>query len=211
MPTNTHDMLLVHRVFRREFGRMPGLIRAAAGNTKRSAVVGAYASEIVHVLHVHHHGEDIHLYPLLEQRVSFEQELVDRMEAQHKEVSDHLDAIEADLTVWSSSADAGVGERIASRIEQMMPTLDIHLAEEEDLILPIAAEHVTPEEWGKLAEHGLGALKPNRRMVVLGHILADTSPEEFAEFSAELPPPVRLLYKLFGKRKYEKEMAAVLG
>ena len=209
--TNTNDMLLLHRTFRREFGRMPDLVRAAAGDTTRSTVVGSHATEMIGILHVHHHGEDLHLYPLLYERVSFEKELIDRMEKQHSDVSDALDAIESDLPAWTRTADAATGERIANRIEQMMPTLVEHLAEEEQYVLPIAATAVSQAEWDKMAEHGLGALAPKRRLVILGHILADTSPEEFAEFSAVLPPPVRWLYRLVGKRQYRKEIAAIVG
>ena len=70
--TDTSDMLLLHRMFRREFARTPSLVRQAAGSRERAAIVGPYALEMLGLLHVHHHGEDELLYPLLQERVSLQ-------------------------------------------------------------------------------------------------------------------------------------------
>lgn len=209
--TNTNDMLLLHRTFRREFARMPDLLRRAGSDHRRAALVGSHALEMVGLLHVHHHGEDLHLYPLLRERAGLDRELLDRMEAQHLEVGDALEAIQADLATWADTADGPTGERIAERIERVLPVLDEHLAEEERHVLPLAARTVSQTEWDKMAEHGLGAIAPKRRLVILGHILADASPGELAEFTAVLPAPVRFLYRVVGRRQYHKEISAITG
>ncbi len=209
--TDTSDMLLLHRMFRREFSRMPSLVRQAAGSRERAAIVGPYALEMRGLLHVHHHGEDELLYPLLQERVSLQQDLLERMDAQHRVVGDALDVIEADLETWTTTADPAIGERIAELIEEMVPVLDEHLTEEEEQVLPLAAVHLTQAEWDRMAEHGLGALPKSRRLVILGYILADTTPQELADFCTVLPTPVRVLYKLAGKRQYQKEAARIAG
>ena len=59
MSIDAVDMMVVHRVFRREFQDMPGLIAAvAAGDTARAKVVGDHVKFMVDALHRHHAAED---------------------------------------------------------------------------------------------------------------------------------------------------------
>lgn len=51
---DTHEMVLIHRVLRREFGQLPRLFRAAAGDRARSKVIGAHAREMLTFLHTPH-------------------------------------------------------------------------------------------------------------------------------------------------------------
>lgn len=60
---DTHEMVLIHRVIRREFGQLPRLFRAAANDRARSEVIGPHAREMLHFLHTHHTGEDELLWP----------------------------------------------------------------------------------------------------------------------------------------------------
>ncbi|MEU1492989.1 hypothetical protein ABZ456_22350 [Streptomyces sp. NPDC005776] len=48
-------MVLVHRVLRREFGRLPRLFRAVDGDRARSEVIGAHAREMLTFLHLIEH------------------------------------------------------------------------------------------------------------------------------------------------------------
>ena len=55
----THDMVLIHRVFRREFGLLPAAIGAVTTDDRdRAAVVAAHAREQIDFLHHHHRNED---------------------------------------------------------------------------------------------------------------------------------------------------------
>ncbi|MFE9859731.1 hemerythrin domain-containing protein [Streptomyces sp. NPDC005780] len=147
---DTHEMVLIHRVLRREFGQLPRLFRDAAGDRARSKVVGAHARGMLSFLHTHHTGEDELLFPLLRERASLDQKLMHRMDAQHAQVDDAVTAVDAELPAWTASADAATGERMAAGIDAMMPTLIEHLAEEEQEILPIASVTLTQSEWDAL-------------------------------------------------------------
>jgi hypothetical protein len=52
-PVDTHEMVLIHRVIRREFGQLPRLFRSAANDRARSEVIGAHARQTLHFLHTH--------------------------------------------------------------------------------------------------------------------------------------------------------------
>lgn len=208
---DTHEMVLIHRVLRRELGRLPRLFRAAAGDRARSKVIGAHAREMLTFLHTHHTGEDELLFPLLRERAALDPELMDRMDAQHAQVDDAVTAIDAELPTWTASADAAAGERMAARVGTMMPTLIEHLAEEEQEILPIVSVTLTQSEWDALGKHGMSAIPLTRRLVILGHITEETDDAERRRFMKILPAPARLAYKLIGHRQFTRETTTIRG
>jgi hemerythrin-like domain-containing protein len=208
---DTHEMVLIHRVVRREFGQLPRLLRTAAHDRARSKVIGAHAREMLDFLHTHHTGEDELLFPLLRERTALDPELMDRMDAQHAQVDAAVTAIDAELPAWTANADAAAGERMAAVIDAMMPTLIDHLAEEEQKILPIASATVTQSEWDALGKHGMSAIPLTRRLIILGHITEETDNAERQRFLQVVPTPVRLVYKLIGRRQFTRETAVIRG
>ena len=208
---DTHEMVLIHRVIRREFGQLPRLFRSAADDRARSKLIGAHAREMVHFLHSHHTGEDELLFPLLRERAVLDPELMDRMDAQHAQVNDAVAAISAELPAWTTSADIAAGERMAARIDATMPTLIDHLAEEEQKLLPIVSVTLTQNEWDALGKHGMSAIPLTRRLVILGHITEETDDAERQKFLQVVPAPARLAYKLIGHRQFTRETAAIRG
>ena len=205
---DTRDMLLIHRVIRRETGRLPGLIRSAA-DPERAALIAAHASEMLDFLHTHHTGEDQLLWPVLRPRVSLDGELINRMEAQHAQIAEGVTDVRRDLPVWAKSADPATGERMATRLEWVSDVLNAHLAEEEERILPLVATHISQQEWDALGEHGFAAVPVKRRLVILGYILQGTDDTERKRFMQRVPPPARIAYTLVGRRQYAREAAAI--
>jgi hemerythrin-like domain-containing protein len=208
---DTHEMVLIHRVIRREVGQLPRLFRAAAGDRARSKLIGAHAREMLDFLHTHHTGEDELLFPLLRKRTTLDPDLMDRMDAQHAQVNDTVTALNADLPMWTATADASTGEKMAARIEVTMPALIDHLAEEEQKLLPIVSATLTQNEWDALGKHGMSAIPLTRRLVILGHITEETDDAERQRFMQVIPAPARLAYKLIGHRQFTRETTAIRG
>ncbi|MBS2532190.1 hemerythrin domain-containing protein [Catenulispora sp. NF23] len=208
---DTHEMVLIHRVIRREFGRLPRLFRSAADDRARSKVVGAHAREMLDFLHTHHTGEDELLFPLLRKRTTLDPDLMDRMDAQHAQVDDTVAALNAELPAWTATADAATGEKMAARIEATLPTLIDHLAEEEEKLLPVVSATLTQSEWDALGKHGMSAIPLTRRLVILGHITEEADDAERQQFMQVVPAPARLAYRLIGHRQFTREAAALRG
>jgi hemerythrin-like domain-containing protein len=202
-------MVLIHRVIRREFGQLPRLFRSAANDRARSKVIGAHTREMLDFLHTHHTGEDELLFPLLRKRTTLEPDLMDRMDAQHAQVDDTVTAVNAELPVWTATADAATGEKMAARIEATMPTLIDHLAEEEQKLLPVVSVTLTQSEWDALGKHGMSAIPLTRRLVILGHITEEADDAERQRFMQVIPAPARLAYKLIGHRQFTRETTAL--
>ena len=85
---DTHEMVIIHRAFRRESRLLAALIAAVpAGDTARARVLAAHFRWYQLGVHHHHTGEDELIWPLLLARVDLEADVVVRMEAQHERVA----------------------------------------------------------------------------------------------------------------------------
>ena len=207
---DTQEMVVVHRVFRREFRLAPQIVGSVAdGDLERARVVTAHLTEMGTMLHHHHTGEDELVWPKLNERVQVSADLVSRMEEQHEQVAVLMHRIDELLPRWSATASAGVRDELAAVLAELSPALDAHLDEEEREVLPLVGQHFTLAEWNEIGARGRAGIPKPRMLVVLGHILEETSPEERAAFLGHAPPPARLLYKLVGQRKFEREVAVL--
>ncbi|WP_176993439.1 hemerythrin domain-containing protein [Nonomuraea jiangxiensis] len=202
------EMVVVHRVFRRELKLMPELIRRATpGDTERAARLASFVNEILDGLHHHHEAEDKLLWPLLLDRVVFEVDLVNAMERQHERVASHIEALRGPLGAWGRSGEGG--GRVAGVLDRLHDDLVVHLDQEEERILPLVAEHITKEEWDRLSEYGRSHLSKDRLLFQLGALLEDASHWERQAFLDLLPLPARVLWAVVGKRQYRKEIARI--
>ncbi len=203
---DVQEMVIVHRMFRREYRFASVLVRGvAAGDRTRAAVVAAHLSELTVLLHHHHQGEDDLVWPRLHARTPMSSELVHRMESQHEQVGELLGRLDELLPAWAAEPGLPQRESLAETLDALAPALEAHLDEEEREILPLVEQHLTAAEWNELGERAVAAIPKARMMVLLGYILEGTSPSERQTMLGVLPPPVRLIYKAVGQRKHVKE------
>lgn len=205
-----NEMRVIHRAFRREFNAVPGLIRRVPdGNVARMRIVAQHAQFLLTGLHIHHTGEDENLWPLLLERAKPSTELIETMQAQHERVHEHVDRCQRLLDTWLRTASSTDGEELAAAVEQLRRALFEHLDQEEQDILPLAEEYVTVEEWGRLGEHGRDSMARSELPLMFGAILEEADPEERARMMTLLPPPIRLLMRTLGARKYKRYISTV--
>jgi hypothetical protein len=197
-------MIVIHRVFRREFGLAPAQVRnVAVGDRTRSAAVSSHITDLLAGLHHHHEGEDLLLWPRLLARASLHSDLIHRMESQHHALSAALDDVELAVRAWAANAGRADRDRLATALDKVGPLLVEHLGEEEREILPLVRKHLTSSEYRQLGERGSEMFKDRSKLLLfLGMILEEASPQEQTAFLSELPPPARLMWRLLGRRRY---------
>ncbi|MEV6416045.1 hemerythrin domain-containing protein [Kribbella sp. NPDC051718] len=202
---DTHEMVIIHRVFRRELGLLPGLIsQVTVGDTGRAALVGEHLTDIVSSLHHHHEGEDDLLWPPLLATATLEKDLIHRMESQHAALSTALDQIDKLAPAWAATANQADRDALATAVRDASTILEEHMGEEEQQILPLVRQYLTAEQWNKLGERGAKSIEDKRkRLLFLGMILEECSPEEERDFLKKMPAPVRVLWKVVGRRAYD--------
>ncbi|MET8751733.1 hemerythrin domain-containing protein [Streptomyces sp. NPDC004667] len=199
---HTHEMVVVHRVFRRESALLPRLVRAVpSGATDRAAVVADHLAEYMTGLHHHHTVEDETIWPLLHERAA-DRALVTRMEEQHARIDASLTAITGRLPEWRGAAGHEVAQELAAALEEHRAALLEHLDDEERLVLPLVAEHLTVAEWETVGRRGLETVPRNKLMLALGSLLEDATPQEREFFLSRAPLVGRLIWKAFGRRQY---------
>ena len=204
------QMVVIHRVFRREFGLLPALIRGvAADDLDRAKVVADHAAWLLRFVHVHHSGEDEHLWPVLLERVEVEADLIQRMEDQHLHVAALVPRAEAQLPGWAAEPSTERGAELAATFEEIAVVLDEHLGEEESQILPLVETHLPSQEWGRLGQHATASLAPPELMASLAAILEEADDDERAMFTAALPPPVLTMFVEQAEPAYREQMRAL--
>jgi hemerythrin-like domain-containing protein len=201
------QMVVIHRVFRREFGLLPALVRGVIpGDLQRAKAVADHVTGLLRFVHVHHNGEDELLWPVLLERVEVGAELIRRMEDQHLQVAALISRAEQQLPVWAANPSPHRGAELATTFESMASVLDAHLGEEEAQILPLVETHLTVEEWARLGQHATATLAPPDLMASLAAILEEADDDERAMFTAILPPPVLTMFVDQAEPAYRERM-----
>lgn len=206
----TAGMRRIHRFFLWAYEEAPGLVRsAAAGDTARAAYVGDVLGNFDKVLHIHHEGEDLLMYPPMKERAPACALHVAQMLEQHRQVTQRLEAIEPFRLRWMQTADAETGSELAAHYEDLKAVLNIHLRREVTEVMPVVDRVLTENEMKTAAQHGIDQLDKKFLVGYLGMVLATNPPADRREMFKEIPPPVRLAYRLFGRRLYRKQYATL--
>ena len=207
---DVNEMVVIHRVFRRELVAIPQLVRRVhGGDTARARHVTDHVRLILAGLHMHHTGEDEVLWPLLQERAAPSTELIQTMQRQHERVDEYAAQVEPLTTAWESDPSAVRGEQLARTVEQLASALFEHLDLEEREILPLVSRHVTVAEWNSLGQHGQGEMAKRQLPLMFGAVLEETDEEERKRMMATLPAPVRLLLRTVGAWQYRRYITRV--
>lgn len=205
---DVREMLIVHRVFRREFAALPEAIRCVPeGDHARTATVAGHADLILTGLHLHHEAEDEILWPLIASRAPTGSDLTERMEAQHTELASLIGRIEQLLPTWARFARNP--EPLAQLFESLQLILLAHLAEEEAEILPLITAHVTAAEWAKVGAHARRHANISQLPLMFGLALEECDTDERALLLHVLPPPARLLTRPLIEPLYRRYITKV--
>jgi hemerythrin-like domain-containing protein len=204
------QMALIHRILRRGFEQSGDAVRSRP-DAERASAVAEYVQFNLDGLHGHHTSEDENLWPRLHERAAMAHDLVERMEQQHEGLDTSIDRTKRNLVIWSRRPTAEAATELADALDAVLAGLVEHLGEEEEQVVPFIGAHITEAEWEAGGKAAFAKFKPNQRFTALGEMLRAATPDEARRMLAELPLPVRLVWRLVGHPKYERLMARVLG
>ncbi|WP_406470915.1 hemerythrin domain-containing protein [Streptomyces sp. NBC_01615] len=189
-------MYAAHDAFRRDLERLG---KAAADGTAFTPQVRAGWDNFTHQLHIHHTAEDSDLWPRVRREVAGRPQdiaLLAEMEAEHGLLDPQLTAV-----------DAALKDRLVELpelVHALASTLDDHLAHEEASALPLIQEVLTPADWGAFT----GRIRETQGLrgaaVFVPWIVDGIPPADRAAFLGALPPPVRVLNRLFWEAGYRR-------
>jgi iron-sulfur cluster repair protein YtfE (RIC family) len=189
-------MYASHDAFRRDVERLG---KAAADGTAFTPQVRAGWDNFTHQLHIHHTAEDSDLWPRVERKLEGRPQdvaLLAEMEAEHALLDPLLAAVDAALLDRSAE--------LPELVHTLATTLDDHLKHEEESALPLIQEVLTAADWGAFT----GRIRETQGMrgaaVFVPWIIDGIPPADRAAFLGALPPPVRVLNRLFWEAGYRR-------
>jgi hemerythrin-like domain-containing protein len=211
-PIEVRDMGIVHRTLRTTFDESAQLIREAGDAApERIAFLADHVSLTLDLLHVHHHGEDELLWPVLVQRAPDEAEMVRQVADQHSEVETAVEQARALVEAWRTQPDAAHGDALAAALERLTVTLTAHLDDEERLVVPLAAVTMTQDEWNAIGEHARASIPQEQIFLVFGMLLEPLDDDDRNFMLEPMPPEIRQLWTAVGEpgwRQYSAQLRA---
>lgn len=209
---DVRDMLAVHEALDRGLQTAATAIRAADdGDLERARCLGEFLADVLHLLQLHHEGEDELLYPLVRQRDEASALLLARMSQQHESVVSSVASCRDMTACYSASAASADAGALSAEIAVLRSSLTEHVSEEEGEFLSIAARVVTPPEWGALPEHALSHYPGERLWLPLGLVIEALPDDLREEMFEHLPPPVAGMWNGGGSAAFEQEMSTIRG
>jgi hemerythrin-like domain-containing protein len=199
---DVRDMYMAHTMFRREFSLIPGLLRGAPeGDTGRSEVVGVHIDLLCRILHAHHEGEDLLLWPKLHERAGADAaEIVSTMQEHHAAIETALGRANELLPAWRVTALGG--KELADVFDELYVVLGTHMTMEEERILPLAEKYVSAGEWKGLGGHGMEAFSKKELPLCFGLVMYETDPDLVKAVLEDAPLAARLLVPRIAPRKF---------
>jgi hypothetical protein len=192
-------MIAAHDAFRRD---LVSLARAAAAadraDPQRREQVGRGWEVFKRQLHFHHTGEDRLIWPRLAGRLARSEaamSTLEAMEAEHALVDPLLEAVDA------AFADPAGGQ-LAGAVDELVTTLHGHLAHEERDALPLIGTALTAREWRAVGMRLGRANGLSGSSEFFAWMLDGVPAGEAAAVLAELPPPLRVVYRAVWRPRY---------
>ena len=204
------EMALIHRLIRRGFERGKEFV-SAPGSTGRASAVADYVGFHLDGLQAHHSTEDEFIWPVLHERASLSDALIRRMEEQHVGVHDAIETTRRELQVWVATPTEGGSRSLAMALDTVVNRLIEHLAEEERDVVPLIARHITQAEWDEAGKVAFSKFTPRQRFTAMGEMLEASSSTEAARMMAGLPAPIKFIWRLVGRRRYERSITMAGG
>lgn len=205
-PCDTRMMGIVHSALRRDLVRARIVLEDEPALTgARRVALGEQVLWLMHLLHIHHEGEDIGLYPMVIRNDPSTRELADDMDADHHRITPAITALEDAARVYRDGApgsDAGLADAIVRLEDVLLP----HLAREELEMMPIVSGCVTEREWRAWNEEINLKSKSTTYLAEEGHwVLDNLDVESRALVVGQVPPiPRFVLIRLLGGRYRRK-------
>jgi hemerythrin-like domain-containing protein len=210
--TDTHDMVVVHRLFRRESGLVADLITAVEpGDRARASVLAGHLRDYLLALHVHHSAEDDLIWPKLLDRLDAGIETVLRMEAEHARLTRSLEQAATAVDAWEVAAGADERDALVAVLVDHRAVLLEHLDDEETNLLPLASKYLSLAEWQEQGAHMAAHTPASKAPLLLGMALEDADPAERALILSGLPEPARVGWETVGSAQYESYVRLIRG
>ncbi|HEY0539870.1 MAG TPA: hemerythrin domain-containing protein [Actinoallomurus sp.] len=207
------EMFMVHDMFRREFGLMPSVVRGVrAGDRDRTRIVAAHITALTTVLHTHHHGEDVHVWPALLQRGSADvTRVIDLMENQHARIEELAAEVDAALEAWWGGATAECRDALADLLDRLILLIKDHMRLEEERAVPLMEKYITAAEWTTMLQVETGEMDPEALTLGFGMAMYEGDPDIVGAVISTMPAEVQPVIQAIATQAYAAHAELIYG
>jgi hemerythrin-like domain-containing protein len=206
------NMALIHRILRGSFAELAVLVTGVrGGEAARVDAVADHLGFTLDGLTAHHTTEDDLIWPVLLTRAQPSATLIARMEAQHDGLHTSIEEVRRLAYVWRAAPSPDTASVLSAAITGLLDQLTTHLDEEERDVVPLIAKHLSVAEWDHMGESAFAKFTPAQRFTAMGQLLEVASPAEATAMLASLPGPIKLIWRLAGRRRYQRYTEAFRG
>lgn len=207
----TGGMVSVHNALRRALDDTTAQLTAVPDGPQEAQRYLNYLNEVLWLAGAHHDTEDELLAPLLKRRARQHDAALTLITAQHHAVSSCLETAEEAAEQFATAASPDAKKALVNACQALYEILDEHFAAEEQQVLPVAAEVLTPAEWGAMSVTMLEKYAGTRPWLPFGLVYEAMPPELQEQLLAQVPAPVSDMWRSRGADAFASEMAAIRG
>jgi hemerythrin-like domain-containing protein len=210
-PVDIAPMYVIHRAFRRDLDAFAGVVPTVpVADRARWSLVARRFGFFGTVLHKHHHGEDVALWPLLAERGG-DPAVLDALAAEHAGIDPLLASAREDLqSLADGTGDTTTRDRLAGTTAQLRDGLKAHLAHEERDGMALVQQYLTQEDWDRLDREVFSKdYAPREIPAVLGWVVSGLAPQHQKRL-----PGANAAFLAFGRfmaRRFDRREARVFG
>jgi len=99
----------------------------------------------------HHPKEEAFVFAKLRERTDAADRVLDELEKQHQHTENQVARLHQCLESFEAGETGGLAG-FASAVDQFADTMWQHMAMEEKVLLPLAREHLTEQDWARIAD-----------------------------------------------------------
>jgi hemerythrin-like domain-containing protein len=212
-PFDGREMEMMHKMFRREFALMPGLVQNVPdGHRERTQVVADHLAFVNTALHNHHHFEDTFVWPLLLTRGAEDiAPHVRTVQQQHERIERASAEVERALEPWRADAGALPRDRLSHAIDELLPLLTEHMSVEEQYVVPIIEKHVTLAEWNRLLQAGVANVDPTGMPLEFGMMMYEGDPDIVQATISTMPAELRSVIEQIAAEAFASHAELIHG
>jgi hypothetical protein len=211
-PLNMNGMYLMHHGLRRDMGRfLEAIGDLDLADRRLAAALADHFEYVMKLLHVHHTGEDTHLWPLMHRLSPGDGEVLDAMEAEHGLIDEAITASKAGFQRLRETPDEEARQALLVQLRELADRLGQHLAHEETECIPRMMSVIPPADWAALEKK----FERSYRMREIPKLYAwclDSVPDKDVDLAAQdVPAALVFLYKRWWKPSYDRRMRGIWG
>lgn len=199
---DTTSYRLVHRALRTSARRLADVTADYdRQDPRRTRALLRWCDGFIAEIHCHHTIEDDVMFPALVERAPEAGALIEQTDADHAAMDQIMSRLENGV---KQLALGGSPSRLHGAALDLADLLDVHLAFEDDHVIPAFEQHFSAEEYAALDAKAVEVLGISKQaLFTVPFILGQATPSEFAHMWATAPLPFKVLH-LASKGRYRR-------